>query len=213
VRKNGSRDGGDIIVPLVPITERISYEDAQGKKQAYLRKHAFMYYSYPDSNDVAVLGFAKAHWINIDVLDLAVLDKEGICRLDFTKDITIPPNLTAGWKIRANNVIKKFADHRNHLEKLKVDIDTMENGNSKKNLWQAVMPKMSLTSCGLPPEPYLGGIFDFGLRRIGRYRQPGASKLLKAYTQYLSRDADEPDFARPIALPHANEVRTPPDEA
>ena len=68
--------------------------------------------------------------------------------------------------------------------------------SAREDLWQRAMPRVCLTDSGFPSEPYLNGIFDFRLCRIGRCRRPGADKLLKAYTQYLSRDADEMDFAR-----------------
>jgi len=42
---------------------------------------------------------------------------------------------------------------------------------------------------------YGGGVFEFGLRRIGGYRQPGVARLLSRYVAFLSRDAEEHDFA------------------
>jgi hypothetical protein len=198
VRKNGARDvGGDILIPLVPIVARISYKEAESKRQQYLQKQALMHYFYPDSNDVAVLRFPEAHWINIDVLDLTVLDPEGICRLDLKKENALPPQFTVGWKIRITELVKKFESCGHCLEGLKGSIDTIKDESTRKTLWQSVMPRASLTNCGFPSEPYSNGVFDFELRRIKRYRQPGADRLLKAYTRYLSRDADELDFARP----------------
>ena len=60
------------------------------------------------------------------------------------------------------------------------------------------MPKISITDLGLMSSPYNNGVFNFGLKRIGRIRQLGAERLLKLYTQYLSRDADEVDFAEGV---------------
>jgi hypothetical protein len=199
VRQNGIRDDGDnIIVPLVPIVKRISYDEAERKRSTYLRKQAFMRYFYPASNDVAVLRFPDAQWASIDVLDLAVLNKEGFCRLNLEEESPLPPQFTVGWKIRIANLVEKFEARRNRLDELRNSIDAIEDENSRKILWQSVMPRIVLTNYEHPLEPYSNSVFDFGLRRIGRYRQPGANRLLKAYTRYLSRDAEEHDFARPI---------------
>ncbi|MBC8273801.1 MAG: hypothetical protein H8E40_02375 [Chloroflexi bacterium] len=198
VRKNGTRDDGDnIIVPLVPIADRISYEEAESKRRGFLRKQAFLYYFYPGSNDVAVLRFADTHWIIIDVLDLAVLDGDGVCRLDLKTENLLPPQFTVGWKDRVKMLIDKYEGQRKKLDAIERNIAVIEDERIRKTLWQSVMPRTSLTDLGFPSEPYSNDLFDFGLRRIRRYRQPGANRILKAYTEYLSRDADETDFARP----------------
>ena len=46
------------------------------------------------------------------------------------------------------------------------------------------------------PLAYDNGVFDFGLCRVGRYRQPGATRLLNCYFNFLSRYAEEHDFAK-----------------
>ena len=36
--------------------------------------------------------------------------------------------------------------------------------------------------------------YEFNIQRVGRYRQPGASRLLSHYVAFLARDAIEHDF-------------------
>jgi len=198
VRKNGARDNGDnFIVPLVPITDRISYEEARRKRQGFLRKQAFLHYFYPDSNDVAVLRFADTRWITADVLDLAVLDEDGVCRLDLRTENPLPPQFTVGWKGRIKKLIDKYEKQRKKLDEIEGNIAVIGDEGIRKTLWKSVMPRTSLIDLKFPSVPYSNGLFDFCFRRIRRYRQPGANRILKTYTQYLSRDADAPDFARP----------------
>jgi len=68
--------------------------------------------------------------------------------------------------------------------------------DDKEFLWQASMPRISVTNTELPVVYYRDGEFDFKLRRIARYREPNASRLLKAFSHFLSRDADDHDFAK-----------------
>lgn len=197
VRKDGTRSCDDGIVPLVPIDDKITYKSATREKSSYWRTRAPMYYFHPDSDDVAILAFTATCWVSIDILDLAVLDEEGVCRLKLDEEVPLPLQLPSGWRIHIERLLEKFVAHRARLDKLLGSLEAIGDESVRKTLWQSVMPKPSLTDCGFPREPYSNGIFDFGLRRVARYRRPGADKLLKAYTQYLSRDAEEPDFARP----------------
>jgi hypothetical protein len=65
----------------------------------------------------------------------------------------------------------------------------------KEELWQLGMPKLCFSDF-LPSMPYEAGVFDFKLKRVERYRQPGADSLLKAYMHYMARDAEDFDFAK-----------------
>lgn len=198
VRHDGQRDiGGDLLVPLAPVVDRISYLDADAKQHTYLRKHAFLPYFYNDSTDVAVVAFADAHLVRAEILDLAVLDDQGRCRLDPNAENPIPPNLTVGWKSHLRNLRDTLAEQKRKLDGFHTSILVIADEAARMALWRSVMPTIFVKSIGLGSEIYSNGVFDYGLSRTRRLRQPRAERLLKAYTQYLSRDADEADFARP----------------
>jgi len=196
VRKDGLRSNDELLVTLVPVERRITYEVWQKKPANYWRTHAAVPYFYPDSNNMAVLAFAETCWVSVNVLDLAVLDDEGICKLDLNQEMAaLPPQLTSSWRRRIEDLAERFRKHGSRLDEFGGHIDTIEDEKARRGIWQSVMPRMWSTEFGFPLEPYSEGVFDFGLRRIGRYRRPGADRLLKAYTRYLSRDAEEHDFA------------------
>ena len=192
-RSNGKRNTK--VVPLIPI-KKLSLQELKALRQDkpnYFQLRDLLYYFSSDSN-IGIVDFPKAQLIQVDVLDLAVFNPMGHCRLDLTGTIPNPLQHHLAWQKRRDRIIEKFKICQESLEKVKLNIDLIEDENVKLALWQAAMPKMCLTDLGLPTIPYSNGVFDFGLRRIGRYRQPGANRVLKAYTRYLSREAEEHDF-------------------
>jgi len=188
VRSVGKRASDRLLVPLVPL-RRITHKEFDSKPVNHWKTHAAINYYYPDSSDIAEVVFAEAELVDVSVLDLAVLDPDGISRLDLNKLPSIPDICTSGWKSRLESLIKQFSDGRDRLDKIQKHISRIRKQETKDLIWQTSIASQS----------YSKGVFDFGLQRIGRYRQPGADRLLKAYTQYLSRDADDVDFAKDIS--------------
>lgn len=186
-KRAGKRASDRLLVPLVPL-HRITHDEYESKPVNYWKTHAAINYYYPDSSDIAELIFAEAEWVDVSVLDLAVLNPDGTCRLDLNKLPPIPDVCTSGWKSCLENLIHRFSDDRDRLDKIQKHVSRIKKQETKDLIWQA----------SIAPRAYSKGIFDFGFKRIGRYRQPGADRLLKAYTHYLSRDADDADFAKDV---------------
>ena len=194
VRRSGARNNGDIVVPLVPITGRLCIEEAEKKKETFFRKHAFLHYFFANSNDVAIVDFSKAQSMSTNLLDLAVIDEYGNCRLDLNQVNSYPRGLTLGWRIRIARLVDWYRVRQSELKKIGTHIEGIVDPEIRSSIWQAVMPRMCMSDFGLQREPYHAGVFDFGLQRIARLRQPGAERLLRAYSVFLSRDADAFDF-------------------
>jgi hypothetical protein len=189
VRSNGERAGKRVsdrqLAPLVPL-RRITNDEFNGKPVNHWKTHAAIQYYYSDSNDIAEIRFAEAEWVETSVLDLAVLNPDGLCRLDLNQLPLIPDKCTLGWKIRFESLATQFSEERCRLDRIQKHIGRIKNRETKDLIWQT----------SIAPRSYAKGVFNFGLQRIGRYRQPEAERLLKAYTQYLSRDANDLDFAK-----------------
>jgi len=186
-KRAGKRASDRLLVPLVPL-HRITYDEYDSKPVNYWKTHAAINYYYPDSSDIAEIMFAEAEWVDATVLDLAVLNPDGTCRLDLNKLPHIPDICTPGWKNRLDGLIHRFSEDSTRLEKIQKHVSRIKKQETKDLIWQA----------SIAPQAYSRGVFDFELQRVGRYRQPGADRLLKAYTRYLSRDADDTDFAKEI---------------
>jgi hypothetical protein len=108
----------------------------------------------------------------------------------------LPPQLTDGWQNHVLQVIEKFRTDRAILDEIENSIAGLESEEARKKILSLHIPKVTLRDSWLPVETYSRGVFDFGLRRVGRFRQPKAGNLLSVFTHYLSREAEEHDFSR-----------------
>lgn len=197
VRKEGVRNNTNLAVPLVLIEK----ESITKKfKDSYWRTHAKLEYYYCDNQNTAIVSFAKSYHVDIDILDLAVIHPSGLCEIDIRKQK--PRNLsyryTPGWVIRRGELIKRFSVLEKELKIIQKHLTEITDQDAQDKIWRAAIPKLSITDLGLASFSYENGMLNFGLKRIGRIRKLGAERLLKIYTQYLSRDADEVDFAEGV---------------
>ena len=183
----GKRNNESIFIPLIPF-KRITHEEFKKKTENHFRTHSSMSYYYSNLSDIAEISFSGAEWVDIKVLDLAVLDPDGKCQLNLKNLPNIPEICTIGWKKRLEDLIQYYSENGQQLNKIHKHVTRMKNQDVKE-----LIRKATLTSQG-----YLKDNFNFHLKRIGRYRRPGSDRLLKAYMQYLSRDAEEMDFAKEI---------------
>jgi hypothetical protein len=202
VRGNGTRTINDLLVPLVPLEkmqkkEKDDYRSALKKHgYSYWRSHGHMLYYYENANDIALLPFKKATMIHVNVLELAVIHPEDKCYLDVATEPNIPKQLPIGWKIYLQNLFTYFKGVADALNGIASGLESIDD-ELKQTLWKSSMPQFTLSAeyLKIPEIPFHASIFDYKLRRIKRYREPGNSSLLKAYAEFLSRDADEHDFA------------------
>lgn len=192
----GSGERSSSVVSLVPIKPSPKEEWDEmpiGKKQVCMA----MPYLSGDSSDVGVVLFKFAEFVHPDVLDLAVLHPEGYCRIDLNDVLAPAAQMNAAWKKRHERLVKLFGKHRRKLDELWKSLqDVPEKGGARQKAWQAVMPSFSIGQRSpFPKTPYGGGVFDFRLQRTAHYREPNASRLLAAYSRFMSRDALPHDFA------------------
>ena len=192
----GSGERSSSVVSLVPIKPSSKEEWDKmpiGKKRVCMA----MPYLSGDSSDVGVVLFKSAEFVHPDVLDLAVLHPEGYCRIDLNDALAPAAQMNAAWKKRHGRLVKLFGKHRNKLDELWESLqDVPEKGGARRKAWEAVMPSFSMGQRSpFPTAPYGEGVFDFGLQRTAHYREPNASRLLAAYSRFLSRDALPHDFA------------------
>lgn len=204
VRSTGKRSASKLVVPLVLIEKKTTSDikkitDKYGYN--YWRTHTTMDYYFPDPNDFAIVSFSKGHYVSVDVLDLAVINPTGSCSLDLNKGISeekltnLPSQFTFGWIKRSENLVKKYINHHKSLSEANNHIAQLEE-SVRGSIWQSLMPLVTMAEFGLNPVPYKDGVFDYKQSRVARLREPGASRLLKLFSQYQSRDADDVDFAK-----------------
>lgn len=192
VRKEGHRNNKQLTVPMIPIGEIV--ENATGDD--YWRTHAKLEYFFLDKIEPAVVSFGKAIWITADVLDLAVFHPEGRCSLDVTAKSDPPAGLPGWWVWRFDRLIKKYKELASTIVKVEQTINKLENQEEKDFLTPLCAPKFTLTRFNFPIPIFRDNCFNFGLQRILRVREPGSIRLLRMFTLYMSREADDSDFAQ-----------------
>lgn len=194
VRLNGTRTQKFVsLIPIVRENDNYTKKKTRSKWQDFWSTRAIIDNFFDDPKLLAVLEFKDAIAVKTAVLDLAVLDSGGFCKIDI-HNVIVPDHLTDGWKILLKNWIDFYIQLDTSLQQIKKLLDGSElDGEVRDMLWEATLPEFYFSGV-LSKVKYNNGIFDFGLRRVERYRQPCADGLLKSYTHFLSREAKEFDF-------------------
>lgn len=145
------------------------------------------------SNPEAYAKFRSAYQLSAAVLDLAVFNADGRCRFD--PSATPPSLLHMPWRKRFEAISGEFQQYRSRFDELHQILEGANlSGPTGDYLQKALAGRICRSNLDVSLK-YTDGVFDFGLRRVGRYRQPGATRLLSRYVAFLSRDAAEHEFA------------------
>ena len=172
VRSSGRREHNrvprelqGILLPILPENMRI--RDAEREIG-----HGVLPYIEPGNSSGKLVDYEAPFLIPLWILDLCVLSDSGKSVIDLGVNPICPIQLHQPWQARFAFIIQQ-------LNALMTD---------------------SPSELRLPPyftkERVLNGnVWDFGIRRALRYREPVASALLREFHSYLAREAKEHDFA------------------
>lgn len=189
VRSNGKRvrEENFKVSVLTPLRTRPLGEEAGAKDGLnFLLEH----YDHSGAQS-AVVQFADATPANLQVLDLAVFNKDGRCQLTATADPTLSLPSRA-WE-------KRDAELRSHFGKVTNQIEAARKAHKDPVadlLGTAIIPRGAPKKAFAKYGSYDGGAFTYPIRRCGRIRDPLAASLLTAYSRFLARDAYEHDFSK-----------------
>lgn len=195
VRSDGQRGdyGADRSVDLIPIT-RMSEEQFRGKTFNSAVRSA-LHYLYSGTNDVGIVEYAAAHIVRLDVLDLAVLNSDGKCYLDLkTVQADAPPQFHKAWRMRRDLLVQLYQDRAQTIERLLPAINAVEDEGIRSALLVSAVPPPTLGKLQLTVPAYQNSTFNYGIRRVGRLREPWAINLLSSYMRYRGRPAEQHDF-------------------
>ncbi len=139
----------------------------------------------------AVVRFGEATPANLQVLDLAIFNKDGRCHLSAAPDpaISLP---SKAWE-------KRDAKLRGHFGRVTKQIEDARKDHKDAVadlLAAAIVPRGSPKKAFGKYGAYEAGGFSYPIRRCGRIRDPLAGSLLTAYSRFLARDAYEHDFSK-----------------
>lgn len=189
VRSNGKRvrEENFKVAVLAPLRTRPLGNDA-GVKDGL--SFSLDHYDHGGAQSAVVL-FADATPANLQVLDLAVFNKDGRCQLSAAPDaaLSLP---SRAWE-------RRDVELRNHFGKVAKKIEdarTAHNDPVADLLTTAIIPRGAPKAAFAKFGSYVGGAFSYPIRRCGRVRDPLATSLLTAYSRFLARDAYEHDFSK-----------------
>jgi hypothetical protein len=134
--------------------------------------------------------FRNSFQISLNVLDLAVFNDDGQCRISLPDaDVNRFQTLHKPWRKRFR-VLKRYFQ-TTHKEFQKIPYLNASNYQKK-----ALKCMLLCSKKNIDLNYDTNGTFEFGIRRVGRCRTPISVQLLSAYFSFLSRNPQEHDFAR-----------------
>ncbi|MGO4832269.1 site-specific integrase [Rhizobiaceae sp. 2RAB30] len=189
VRSNGKRvrEENFKVAVLAPLRTRPLGDEAGAKDGL---NFSLEHYDHSGAQSAIVL-LADATPANLQVLDLAVFNKDGRCQLAAAPDPAM--NLPSqAWE-------RRDAELRNHFGKVTKQIEAARRAHKDPVadlLATAIIPRGAPKKAFAKFGAYDSGAFSYPIRRRGRIRDPLAASLLMAYSRFLARDAYEHDFSK-----------------
>lgn len=201
VRSSGRRTPPNATVSLLPV-EKMKRDKLRELRSKYALKgvdfldtNGLIRYYEKESSDVGIVRFKEPLAIQAAVLDLAVLSDTGACVINVENTPERPAQFSDGWRARHEILVEEFAEMHQRLSKLKKSLGAVRNNESHSQLWLSAIRSTLNLGGDFGAEVFTPTGFDFGIRRAKHFRDPGTSRLLNAYTRFLSRPADAHDFA------------------
>jgi hypothetical protein len=143
------------------------------------------YFSFDNDNEY-VVDFRRALTINLMVLDLCIFNSDGISKL--TLNTPLSNGLIPAWVKYHSTVARYFGKY---LEKLKRYAKFLDE-ETKLMLLPASTPE-----CKFKPEVSDDfSSIDYGLKRVGRLRQPTSGEVLLKLSHFNSRAAFDHELDR-----------------
>jgi hypothetical protein len=212
-KKKGARNAKT--ATLLKINER-PIKDAKNKKD---NQYILPYYN---GTNIGLVEFTDFLIVDIDFLDLCVLNNKGYCKINITESAQKTKSyLSQTWENRFDLLVQKIKPYLDKIKRIRRQIRSrhskflikkvikLKPSNKLKmiarsnsiiniSIEKELYPKIILaSSTGIenPVKVSNDGTIDFVFRRVGKFRDNGASYLLDRYTKHLSRIAELHDFA------------------
>ena len=147
-------------------------------------------------NKLGRISFKDRVIVPIQVLDLAVINKDGSCQLDTRNSLQIPVQFHPAWRSRYDILISYFKNLAAPMNSLAALLANPVLSPDEQQALGDLMSARLNPGSSLPDKPtYENGRFDFKLQRVDHYRYTASQHLLSSYTGFLSRAAEEHDFS------------------
>ncbi len=195
--KSGVRNATAVTLAPITIMTKKKFSDKQKSSPGLIKTGFQLEYYSSGSDDIGFVEFNKVFTASVNILDLAVLNFDGKCFIDFSSELKCPPQLHSAWQLRFDALkgeLTTLYQQINNIKKLSEDVPA----SASLVLDLLPNPYTRLSSGAddvLPKHSYSGTILNYNLWRIGSVRPPVSAHLLDAYTKHLSRVAYDHDFS------------------
>ena len=179
VRKNGKRNYDEKYGRTGALAELIVDQATSGAKES--RQEVPFYNA--DTGTPAYADFARVHQVRLAVLDLCVLQEDGVAKIK--TDGACPQRLIEPWKKRYARLQSFFATALGRYTEL-----GRKQVTDELKLLALPVPSATIRL----PVTVSGRTVQYDLKRVIRVRQPWSGVLLSALSQYQARAAFEHPF-------------------
>ncbi|MDG3582945.1 hypothetical protein [Galbibacter pacificus] len=148
-------------------------------------------------NEKYCVEFPKFTIVELDILDLAVFNPNGICKIDLNVDEPANELIQSHWKRRYEKLHSIYSNH----EKAIIAFNEISDSVADKEKLGLLKPYIKKPYC--IKDFNIGNndvynkqnrTFDFKMKRTKNYRTPYSTDLLQNFMAYLSRNAFNHDF-------------------
>ena len=185
VRKDGKRNQAinEAIVAEIVVLDP-DYLDRYGELKYFDRQNV----------DRCFVDFKQTHAIRLSVLDLCAFQPNG--EATFTVGGSCPDGVIPSWK-------ERYAEISAEVNGILSQVEKLTAGGLELKIATALTARCS--NDGLFPADIdlQHKTVTFGVRRVGRLKQPRAAGLLSRYANFLARQAFDHDFGAPDRRPTA----------
>ena len=218
IRANGKRNRKTGFSTILPITiksnqqieiDRDAFNQEHGLTNYYFHnRYKLDYLEFVTNEDYkhGIVDFANPYFITFDVLDLISFNAEGktIYKIRNNSDLLCDPNVLT---IALESRMKKIdVIYKQKLERFKSIYQSLGDLTGKETLFDQIKGLFTISPCVNFPELIANQVIvtsavndlEFGIQRTSRLNVVKAKNLLNRYNDYLSRFADDHDFARDI---------------
>ena len=151
------------------------------------------YYSDLKDKESYVM-FRKTQNIRLSILDLCVLQPDGIAKIEIEKDC--PEGVIPAWQDHYKRLQKEFKKAVNRFKRINEAVENKVKKDDIQHVLNAIIPPSSLTNTFKGKID--GQTVEYPLKRIGRINQTRAVAILSRYAGFLARTAFDRDFGEEI---------------
>lgn len=176
--------------------EKDAFESAKKKKQSHTFWSTRFKVEYYENDQVGVVKFTHNPLVvNLSYLDITSFNSSGEIKLKLNQSEPTT-NLSASLKKRESELLSSIKQEIKEIREILKNLP--KKGERYKKIYPKICPDLVALGNIKVPAVVGNNDFSFNVKRVKRLRQPYSGLLLEKYLEYLTRNAEQHDFAKEI---------------